>query len=74
MGQRAGRLPAKGGRRIVTYGCHNSERKESYWVHVRDYRMGGTYTFKSEKITDLSSKECRYDFRHQDKLCEGCSK
>ena len=62
----------------MTYGCHNSVRKDGYWVkdHVAvtadvGFWMG-TYIMRFHK--DTSSRECRYDRKTEDERCQGCRK
>ena len=57
------------------YGCNNSERKESYPVHERQYANdGNAYGFKITTIEDKLSRDCKYDHRATDYQCSGCRK
>lgn len=56
------------------YGCWNSERKDSYVVPVRQLLSDGTLAYTTQTIVDTSSRDCRYDFRENDRQCDGCKK
>lgn len=58
---------------VKPYGCNNSERKHGYHVVQPEIALKGV-EMVAVYITDISSKECRYDNRNNDPKCSGCVK
>ncbi len=56
------------------YSCHNRTMKAGYYAPDRVYSANGAFVTTPTYIEDKSSRECRYDFRATDGLCEGCKK
>jgi len=61
--------------RIMTYGCHNSQRLDAYFV--RDQTHNNNWLPPVDEfvlIADNSTKACQYRKTTPDPKCEGCTK